>query len=96
MIEESVNAGIRAYPTCSPLTVTTEFTMHNCQVFRGVPTWHPIQLQTDEEKMRAYQDAEVRRKLHVELVDWPADKSAQKEIALMIAREACYQPKPVE
>ncbi len=73
MIEESVHAGIRAYPTCSPLTVTTEFTMHNCQVFRGVPTWHPIQLQTDEEKMHAYQDAEVRRKLHVELVDWPAD-----------------------
>ena len=33
---------------------------------------------------------------HADVVDWPADKSAQKEIALMIAREAHYQPKPME
>ncbi|MFN0075827.1 MAG: hypothetical protein ACKVY0_05080 [Prosthecobacter sp.] len=33
---------------------------------------------------------------HADVVDWPADKPAQKEIALMIAREASYQPKPVE
>ena len=27
---------------CSPNRVTQDFTMKNCQVFRGLPTWHPI------------------------------------------------------
>ena len=31
---------------------------------------------------------------HADVVDWPADKPAQKEIALMIAREASYKPRP--
>lgn len=33
---------------------------------------------------------------HADVADWPADKAVLKEIALMIAREASYQPKPVE
>jgi len=40
--------GIRAYPMCSPNRVTQDFTMKNCQVFRGLPTWHPILLSSDE------------------------------------------------
>ena len=72
-VDATAAAGIRAFPTCSPLTVTTEFTMHNCQVFRGVPTWHPIQIAPDEEKLRAYGDPEVRKKLHREMIDWVAD-----------------------
>ena len=31
---------------------------------------------------------------HADVVDWPADKAAQKEIALLIAREASYKPNP--
>lgn len=31
---------------------------------------------------------------HAEVVDWPADKAAQKEIALLIAREASFHPWP--
>lgn len=31
---------------------------------------------------------------HADVVGWPADKPAQKDIALMIAREASYKPKP--
>jgi len=73
LVEENVKAGIRAYPTCSPMTLTARFTMHNCQVFRGVPTWHPIQLASDEEKLRAYSDPDTRRKLHTEVVEWVAD-----------------------
>ena len=43
-VEETAAVGIRAYPMCSPNRVTQDFTMKNCQVFRGLPTWHPILL----------------------------------------------------
>jgi N-acyl-D-amino-acid deacylase len=68
-VEETSKAGIRAYPLCSPNRVTQTFTMRNCQVFRGSPTWHPILLASDEEKLRAYADPEIRQKLHDEVVE---------------------------
>jgi N-acyl-D-amino-acid deacylase len=68
-VDETVAQGIRAYPMCSPNRVTQDFTMHNCQVFRGLPTWHPILISSDEEKMRAYADPAVRDKLHAEAVE---------------------------
>jgi len=68
-VDETVAKGIRAYPMCSPNRVTQDFTMHNCQVFRGLPTWHPILISSDEEKMRAYADPAVREKLHAEAVE---------------------------
>ena len=67
-IEETAALGIRAYPMCSPNRVTQDFTMKNCQVFRGLPTWHPILLMSDEEKLRLYADPEIRAKLHEEAV----------------------------
>jgi len=83
IVDEAVKAGIRAFPTCSPLAVTSRFTMHNTQVFRGAPTWHPIALSPDEEKLRAYADPEIRKKLHMEVVEWtsldiPAAQSLSK------------------
>ena len=69
IVEETSNAGIRAYPLCTPNSSTTRFNMRNCQLFRGIPTWHPILLLDDEEKLRAYSDPEVRRKLQAEAVD---------------------------
>lgn len=73
LVEEAAKAGIRANPLCTPNSNTTRFTMRNAQVFRGVPTWHPILLASDEEKLQAYRDPEVRRKLHQEVVEWTAD-----------------------
>src|SRR5438067_8217548 len=67
-VEETAALGIRAYPMCSPNRVTQDFTMKNCQVFRGLPTWHPILLSSDEEKLRLYADPEIRAKLHDEAV----------------------------
>jgi N-acyl-D-aspartate/D-glutamate deacylase len=66
--EETAAMGIRAYPMCSPNRVTQDFTMKNSQVFRGLPTWHPILLKSDEEKLRLYADPETRAKLHEEAV----------------------------
>jgi len=31
---------------------------------------------------------------HADVVDWPADKAAQKEIALLVAREAIFRSTP--
>ena len=67
-LEETAAMGIRAYPMCSPNRVTQDFTMKNSQVFRGLPTWHPILLKSDEEKLRLYADPEIRAKLHEEAV----------------------------
>ncbi|MCB1741822.1 MAG: amidohydrolase family protein [Gammaproteobacteria bacterium] len=68
-VDETAARGIRAYPMCSPNRVTQDFTMKNCQVFRGLPTWHPILISSDEEKLRAYADPAVRDKLHAEAVE---------------------------
>jgi N-acyl-D-aspartate/D-glutamate deacylase len=67
-IEETASLGIRAYPMCSPNRVTQDFTMKNTQVFRGLPTWHPILLMSNDEKLRLYADPEIRAKLHDEAV----------------------------
>jgi N-acyl-D-aspartate/D-glutamate deacylase len=67
-LEESARAGIRAYPLCTPNRLTESFTMKNCQVFRGAPAWHPILIASDEEKLRAYSDPEIRQRLHEEVV----------------------------
>jgi N-acyl-D-aspartate/D-glutamate deacylase len=67
-VEETAALGIRAYPMCTPNRITQDFTMKNCQVFRGLPTWHPILLMSDEEKLRLYADPEIRAKLHDEAV----------------------------
>jgi N-acyl-D-amino-acid deacylase len=67
-VEETASMGIRAYPMCSPNRVTQDFTMKNSQVFRGLPTWHPILLMSDDEKLRLYADPEIRAKLHEEAV----------------------------
>ena len=73
-LDETSKAGIRAYPLCSPNRTTQNFTMHNCQVFRGTPTWHPILLSSDEDKLRAYRDPAVRKKLHEEVIEHKGTK----------------------
>jgi N-acyl-D-amino-acid deacylase len=69
-VDATVARGIRAYPMSTPNRITDFFTMDNTQTFRGLPTWHPIQLASHEEKMRAYSDPAVRDKLHAEAVEF--------------------------
>ena len=73
LVDESSQAGIRAYPMCSPLSNAHSFNMRNCQDFKGVPSWHPILLASDEDKLKAYSDPEVRKKLHTEVIEWTED-----------------------
>ena len=73
LVDETVKKGIRANPMSSPNITTYRFTMHNAQAFRGVPTWHPILIASDDEKLRAYRDPEVRKKLHEEVVEWKTE-----------------------
>ena len=73
IIDETSRAGIRAYPLCTPISSGQRFTMKNSQSFIGVPSWHPILLASDEEKIQAYSDPEIRKKLHAEVVEWSTD-----------------------
>jgi len=79
-IDESVKKGIRAIPNACPLTVTTDFTMHNCQVFRGVPSFHPILLSPDDAKLRSYADPAVRAKLHEELIEMKTELKGNRTL----------------
>jgi N-acyl-D-amino-acid deacylase len=72
-VDATIAQGIRAYPTSTPNRITDFFTMENTQTFRGLPTWHPILLSTHEEKLRAYSDSEIRKKLHAEAVEFKID-----------------------
>jgi N-acyl-D-aspartate/D-glutamate deacylase len=87
-VEETVRQGIRAIPLCSPGSIANQFTMKNCQVFRGLPTWLPILQASDEEKLRAYRDPEVRAKLRAE-VDAPLgpDSTFSKRWDLMLVEQ---------
>jgi N-acyl-D-aspartate/D-glutamate deacylase len=73
--EETTAAGIRAYPLCSPNFGGSTFTMKNAQVFR-TPTWDPILRLSDDEKLKAYSDPDVRKKLHEEAVEWSTNAPA--------------------
>ena len=73
VVDETCSAGMRAYPMCTPDSVSQRFTMRNCQLFRGIPSWHPILLASDEEKLRAYADREIRSKLEAEAVQWTVE-----------------------
>jgi N-acyl-D-amino-acid deacylase len=73
LIDASTARGVRAYPMCTPNRIVDHFTMRNCQEFRGLPTWHPILLASDEEKLRAYSDPEIRKKLHAEAVEFKVE-----------------------
>jgi N-acyl-D-aspartate/D-glutamate deacylase len=72
-VDETTKAGIRAYPLCSPNRTTQSFTMKNAQLFRGSPTWHPILLSSDDEKLAAYANPAIRQKLHEEMVEWKVE-----------------------
>jgi N-acyl-D-aspartate/D-glutamate deacylase len=72
-VDKTIAQGIRAYPTCTPNRITDFFTMRNTQTFRGLPTWHPILLASHEEKLRAYSDPDIRKKLHDEAVEFKID-----------------------
>jgi len=72
-IDATTAKGVRAFPMCTPNRITDYFTMRNTQEFRGLPTWHPILIASDEEKLRAYSDPEIRKKLHAEAVEFTVD-----------------------
>jgi N-acyl-D-amino-acid deacylase len=75
IIEETSEAGIRAYPLCSPNFGGSTFTMENAQVFR-TPTWDPLLRLSDADKLQAYSDPDIRKKLHDEAVEWTSPMPA--------------------
>ncbi len=87
-VEATARQGIRAIPLCNPGSVVNRFTMKNCQVFRGMPTWLPILQASDDEKLRAYRDPAIRATLRAE-VEAPLgpDSTFSKRWDLMVVEE---------
>jgi len=87
-VEATARQGIRAIPLCNPGSVVNRFTMKNCQVFRGMPTWLPILQASDDEKLRAYRDPATRATLRAE-VEAPLgpDSTFSKRWDLMVVEE---------
>jgi N-acyl-D-aspartate/D-glutamate deacylase len=70
IVDKTTAAGIRSYPLGNTNATVKHFTMRNSQLWRGSPTWRPILMGPDEEKMRAYRDPEFRRRLHEEVIEF--------------------------
>src|SRR5262249_43165601 len=87
-VEATGKRGIRAIPLFNPGSIVNRFTMKNCQVFRGMPTWLPILQASDADKLAAYRDPAVRAKLRAE-VEAPLgpDSTFSKRWDLMIVEE---------
>ncbi len=68
-IEAACKAGSRAFPMFSPRKYVNRFNMKNCQTFIYLPAWKAIATLSDEEKLRAYSDPQVRRGLYEEAVE---------------------------
>jgi N-acyl-D-aspartate/D-glutamate deacylase len=87
-VEATARQGIRAIPLCNPGSVVNRFTMQNCQVFRGMPTWLPILQASDDEKLSAYRNPAMLEKLRAE-VDAPLgpESTFSKRWDLMVVEE---------
>jgi N-acyl-D-aspartate/D-glutamate deacylase len=87
-VEATARKGIRAIPLCNPGSIVNRFTMRNCQVFRSMPTWLPILQGPDAEKLHAYADPALRKKLRAE-VEAPLgpDSTFSKRWDLMVVEE---------
>jgi N-acyl-D-amino-acid deacylase len=88
LVEDACRQGVRAVPLCSPNSVVNHFNMKTCQLFRQMPNWQNIMMQlSDEEKLRAYGDPEMREKLRADL-EGP-DTGFGKRWDLVLVEDPC-------
>ena len=69
LVEQRVREGWRVYPVVNPRPQSTRFTMRNAQVFDRLPTWQTVMTGSDEQKLAAFRDPSMRRRLHAEAVE---------------------------
>ena len=81
IVDETAAAGIRSYPLGNTNATIHHFTMKDSQLWRASPSWRPILMGSDEEKMKAYRDPAFRQKLHDEVIDFKVEM-ARRDFAL--------------
>ena len=69
LVEQRVREGRRVYPVVNPRPQSTRFTMRNAQVFDRLPVWQAVMTGSDEQKLAAFRDPSMRRRLHAEAVE---------------------------
>jgi N-acyl-D-aspartate/D-glutamate deacylase len=67
--EAKIKQGLRVYPTVTPRSVVRHWTMKNAQVFDRFPAWGPIMTGSDQDKVTAFANQDLRARLSSEAVD---------------------------
>ena len=88
MLEESFQAGIRAYGSCLSATAGPIFDLRAgleglededmispSTVFQGMPTWDSVMAQPVADRMRSFRDSEIRKALSLEAVETEGEHS---------------------
>jgi N-acyl-D-aspartate/D-glutamate deacylase len=69
MAEQSLAGGSQSYPLCNARLFNNRLTLKNAQVFDDLPTWKHLLFLPVGERIQAFRDKEVRRKLRYEAVE---------------------------
>jgi len=69
LAKQSLDRGVQSYPLCNARLFNNRLTLKNAQVFDDLPTWKTILFLPLEERIKAFRDPDVRRKLRYEAVE---------------------------
>jgi N-acyl-D-aspartate/D-glutamate deacylase len=67
--KETIDRGVQSYPLCNARLFNNRLTMKNAQVFDDLPTWKMILFLPLEERIKAINDPETRKKMRFEAVE---------------------------
>lgn len=88
MAERGFREGLQAYGLTSSRPIAFRFTLKNAQVFDGLPAWRPYFVQASaEERLEAFRDPEVRRRLQYDAVEDPTPRSFSKRWDLVYVKD---------
>lgn len=69
MAQSTLAEGVPSYPLCNARLFNNRFNLKNAQVFDDLPTWKETLFKPVEERIKLFQDADVRSRLRYEAVE---------------------------
>ncbi len=86
--EAGFGEGLQTYGLTSSRPIMFRFTLRNAQVFDGLPAWRPYFVQaTVDERLHAFRDPEVRKRLQYDAVEDPTPRTFSKRWDLVVVKE---------
>jgi len=90
--ENLIRQGHRAYQFVMPRPGDLRYTMKTAQHFDALPTWKSVMLLPLEERKQAFQDREVRARLHLEAVETARDVTVGGQFTRRWDLQFVHQP----